>query len=316
MNFLTPLLLTISFFNLLQIFVLLLLLLLIYFEFNLNLTSLHIETNSVYLIKSKPINRQNNPFNLDIEENMSPSQKSRMLSKQRKWAQSSECKSIVVWGTNLELGLGTPRNLSKHIYLMYGLPRAQFSVIIGMMLGDGWASIGKNRNINARLGFKQSMGHFESFWLLYLKLGHYCGSLPHRTQNYMRGKLFYSVQFQTRALPCFTEIHNMFYLDGVKRVPVDIYHYLDPSCLTVWIENDGSYRDYGSLGLCTDSFTLSDVVLLYNVLVIRYGLKGTITARNKSKGQYRINISKSSMDTLRNITKHHISESMRYKIHL
>lgn len=200
---------------------------------------------------------------------------------------------------------------------MYELPKEQFSTIIGMMLGDGWASIGRTTgNINARIGFKQSMIHFSSFWEVYLKIGHYCSSVPTPTKNYMRGKLFYSVQLQTRALPCLTKIYNMFYKNGVKIIPKDIIEYLDPICLAQWVADDGSYHKDGKLMFCTDNFTLSDVILLYNALTIRYGFKCTIVQRDKTKNQYRINISKSSMDSFRKIVEKHMSESMKYKIHL
>jgi len=37
------------------------------------------------------------------------------------------------------------------------IPSYQFSVIIGLLLSDGWLTIASATNKNARLGFKQSL---------------------------------------------------------------------------------------------------------------------------------------------------------------
>ena len=51
---------------------------------------------------------------------------------------------------------------------------------------------------------------------------------------------------------------------------------------------DGSKQSHGLI-LCTDSYSLQDVVRLINVLIIRYGL--ICSLREHRKGQYRIYIS-------------------------
>lgn len=185
------------------------------------------------------------------------------------------------------------------------------------MLGDGWAHIGRTTgNINARIGFKQSIVHLDNFSIVYFKLNHYCSSLPTPTQNYMRGKLFQSIQLQTRAIPCFTKIYYMFYIDGKKRVPEEIEEFLDPIALAQWIEDDGSVHKDGKLMLCTDNFNLFDVHLLVRALTFRYKFCCTIVQRDKTKQQFRIFILKRSMDSLRSIVGKHIANSMKYKVHL
>jgi hypothetical protein len=122
----------------------------------------------------------------------------------------------------------------------------------------------------------------------------------------------------TRSLPCFTELHNLFYINGKKCVPNNIYYLLNPIALAHWFMGDGSYQPKGSLVLCTDSFSLQDVILLMNVLMVRYGLEcSLIHYHNRSNIKlYRIRIPKKSMYTLRNIVLPHIVPSMYYKIHL
>jgi hypothetical protein len=42
---------------------------------------------------------------------------------------------------------------------------------------------------------------------------------------------FYGVQFFTRVLPCFTELHNLFYVNKVKIIPNNFYELLTPVAL-------------------------------------------------------------------------------------
>lgn len=61
---------------------------------------------------------------------------------------------------------------------------------------------------------------------------------------------------QTRVLPCFTELHVLFYKDKKKIIPDNIYDLLTPVALAHWVMGDGQVRTNG-LRLCTDSFTFS-----------------------------------------------------------
>lgn len=73
---------------------------------------------------------------------------------------------------------------------------------------------------------------------------------------------------------------------------------------------DGQVASNG-LRLCTDSFSISEVVKLINVLIIRYGLKCTIHMQG---GNPRIYIFAKSMDRLALIVKPHMIKSMNYKL--
>jgi hypothetical protein len=115
-------------------------------------------------------------------------------------------------------------------------------------------------------------------------------------------------------MPCITEIHELFYVNGKKIVPNNIYELLDPVALAHLIMGDGSYLEGGGLLLCTDSYSIQEVVILINVLIIRYKLKCTIRVRNKN--QYRIYISRSSIKILQSFVSSYIESSMLYKIHL
>jgi hypothetical protein len=80
----------------------------------------------------------------------------------------------------------------------------------------------------------------------------------------------------------------MFYSNGIKVVPQDIYHLLSPIALAYWIIGDG-YNERGGLILCTDSYSLPDVISLMNVLQIRYRLVCTLRMHNKKEiSPYRV----------------------------
>lgn len=114
----------------------------------------------------------------------------------------------------------------------------------------------------------------------------------------------YGLEFFTRALPCFSELYPLFYPNGTKIVPKNIYDLLTPEALANLIMGDGSAQPKGGLIICTDSFTILDTVRLMNVLIIRYGLRCTL--HKKRENQYRIYISKNSMNNLVSIIENYI----------
>jgi hypothetical protein len=125
------------------------------------------------------------------------------------------------------------------------------------------------------------------------------------------GVKFYGVEFFTRALPCLSKLHLLFYKDSVKIIPQNIFELLTPVALAHLIMGDGVARPYG-LQLCTDSYYLIDTVRLMNVLIIRYGLSCTL--HKKREGQFRIYISSKSMPRLKEIVGPYMHESMSYKL--
>jgi hypothetical protein len=49
------------------------------------------------------------------------------------------------------------------------------------------------------------------------------------------GKQNIELQFFTRSLPCITELYSLFYVNGVKVIPQNIYELLTPVALAHWI---------------------------------------------------------------------------------
>lgn len=74
-----------------------------------------------------------------------------------------------------------------------------------------------------------------------------------------------------------------------------IYYLIDPVALAHWIAGDGA-RSKKGLVLCTDSYSLKEVIILINVLIIRYNFICNI--REVRDNQYRIYISEKSLSSL------------------
>lgn len=81
--------------------------------------------------------------------------------------------AIVVWGTNLLSMVGKGR-ITKQESSMIQLPPYQYSVVIGLLLSDGWLTYSNSRSKNARLGFLQSGANSSYVWYVFNILSHYC----------------------------------------------------------------------------------------------------------------------------------------------
>lgn len=160
------------------------------------------------------------------------------------------------------------------------------SVIVGLILGDSWL---EQNGKNALLGFLQSIDKNFYFFSLYFILTPFCVSLPKLRIRINKGKTYYALEFKTIGLPCFTELLSLFYNNKVKIVPLEIFNLLDDIALAHWICCDGGTNKNG-LYLCTDSFSLKDVILLLNVLNIKFELDCSI--QKVQTGGYRIYIKK------------------------
>lgn len=221
-------------------------------------------------------------------------------------------RALVVHGTNLSFSLGKWK-MTRLLGSMYSLQPRHLSILVGILLSDGYFNFPKSAK-NVSVGLEQSFNKFQYLFNVFWSLGHYCASLPVLRIRTIKGSLCYSIYFRTRYLPCFTNLYSKFIVNGVKVVPANIIEYLDPVALAHWISGDGEYKHSGGLVLCTNSFTIQEVVCLINALIVRYNLDCTL--REKKPGQYLIHIKKNSMDNLRNIVKDHMVPCMLYKIHL
>lgn len=142
-------------------------------------------------------------------------------------------------------------------------------------------------------------------------MSHYCSSYPKLGIGVRAGTRIYDLSFFTRSLACITELYSLFYVNGVKVIPHNIYELLTPVALAHLIMGDGSAQGR-ALTICTDSYSIPEIVNLINVLIIRYRLNCKL--RYHSPTQPRIFIYQDSMEKLRKIVSPFMHKSMIYKI--
>lgn len=217
---------------------------------------------------------------------------------------------LEVWGTNLGSTAKYGR-LTKQAREMIVLPPYQKSIIVGLLLSDGWAYFPSATNKNARIEFRQSIDKFEYVWFTWFNcLSHYCERYPYSYASVRKGVPYYNLTISTRGLPCFTELYHLFYVNNKKIIPENIYELLTPVCLAHIIMGDGTLQS-GGIRICTDSYEIQDIVRLVNVLIIKYGFNCSI---HTDRGRFRVYIKKTSMPLLISIVKPHMAPSMLYKL--
>ena len=134
---------------------------------------------------------------------------------------------LVVWGENLPSGVGWGRH-TKQEREMIVIPSFQYSVIVGLLLSDGWLNIDSATTINPRLGLSQSLSHFKYVWFVFNALSHYCEIFPVIRERKRDTKTHWCVDVVTRAIPCFSEIYSLFYVNKKKVIPHNIYELFTP----------------------------------------------------------------------------------------
>lgn len=182
--------------------------------------------------------------------------------------------------------------------------------MIGLLLSDGY--IQKRYSWNPRISLHQSIKNMEYLWFVFNTLSVYCSSFPYSKQTIMRGKLFFSLEFQTRQLKSLNEIYNLFYGKNlnIKTITPELFNYIDYIAIAHWIMGDGAKRNKGII-LCTDSFSIKEVVLLINILLIKFNVKSTIHFDNNKP---RIYINNIELNKIRSKIKPFFVKRFLYKI--
>lgn len=118
--------------------------------------------------------------------------------------------SLIIWDSpkRLTTMYFNTRLTKKQLNSTIITPR-QRSILIGVLLSDGWKQ--SRTGWNPRMALKQSVIHFEYLWMTFIELSSLCSTYPYPTSNMKRGKLFYSLAFQTRQLKTLVDIRQLFY---------------------------------------------------------------------------------------------------------
>lgn len=219
-------------------------------------------------------------------------------------------KSIVIWGSSQGPTIGYPRFKAYERKSM-GIRKDLIPPLIGLLLSDAW--LGRQHNGHARFCFKQSKVNEEFFLMCFIKFSHFCSAPFYATKTKLKkggNNSYPGWAFATRALPCFTYYHEIFYRTKIKIIPEELYNWLNWECLSFWIMGDGAYTG-GGITLNTQSFTLIDQIRLINMLNLKLNLDCSL---HKTRHQWVIYIKKKSITKNLHLLLPYFPDSMKYKL--
>ena len=195
------------------------------------------------------------------------------------------------------------RNLKK-----LDLNNIQKAVITGSILGDGYLEPNWSKT-NYRLSIGHSIDQKSYVLWKYDIFKNLVLTKPRFK------KVNSSFVFRTVSHPEITRLRNIFYKNGKKIIPNNLFDHLSPLAIAVWFMDDGNLVKTGDklkgFHLNTQSFSDEDNLKIKDLLSsidINCSLE-------RNKGRYRIGIwQKDSREMFIEIIKDSIINSMRYKL--
>lgn len=196
--------------------------------------------------------------------------------------------SLVLYGSNLSSTVGTRYTFIERALIK--IPTNKMSVFIGVILSD--ASLHKGRG-DARLQFKQKYSQLEYLYSIFFQLSHYCSKGPYVTKAILHKKMHYALCFTTRSLPCITELYHLFYIEGVKGIPQNLFFHLTWEAIAYWVYQKSNIKFcyfsgtrgnkvYG-LYINVVSYSIKDIVSLMNILMIKFELSCSLHTLEQNK---------------------------------
>lgn len=184
-------------------------------------------------------------------------------------------------------------------------------VIIGISLGD--LHINKQCD-NARLMFKQGIVNQDYIYHLFQLFSSYSNMEAPKHREYFdkrTNKVYTSISFNSYSLPSFNYYYELFYVNGVKIIPLNISELLTPRALAYWLMDD-SCRHGTTLSICTESFSEQEVLLLISVLKEKFNIQCNPMKRGTNK--FRIYVRTRSLNDFSNLVSPYFIPSMMYKL--
>lgn len=189
------------------------------------------------------------------------------------------------------------------------------SVLVGSLLGDGYAERLKNGGVRFR--FRQTVKHKEYLFYLYdffNKRGYCSNNLPVLFKQVDGDKTFESYRFDTYAYSSWMWLYKLFYTNNkVKVIPKNIAELLTPQALAIWIMDKGIWKNSGVRIATPRSLRPRGVELLKLTLESKFNLKCSL---HKNNDRYQLYIKKESIPLLRELVLPYFVPSMLYKLGL
>lgn len=212
--------------------------------------------------------------------------------------------------------------LSHETLSSYVIPCKVWQVITGELLGDGHINYNpKLPNINGRLEFTFSSKilHYVNY-LEFDVLSFICTKskpTPWHNKN-LTNKEPTQYWFYTKRISALSDLHKIWYKEigkkFVKTILSNIEQLLTPIGLAHWIMGDGYFYN-GSVIICTDNFTLDEVLILKAILEKKFLLKVSLKkCQNTNNVVWRVSISKLSLENLKLLVIPYFIPEMLYKL--
>jgi ubiquinol-cytochrome c reductase cytochrome b subunit len=187
-------------------------------------------------------------------------------------------------------------------------------IMLGTLLGDSHLEK-RSKGIGTRLILEQTSRNVEYLmWLHYqFCLRGYCTEKkPKLFRRIMKNNtVYYGYKFNTFTFSSLNWLHELFYEEGIKHIPIIfLSEYISPLTLAIWFMDDGSKLN-SSFKIATNCFELNELVLLCNLLKIKYNLDCSL---HKDKSSWTFYIKKSSAQNFANLIEPHMINSMKYKL--
>lgn len=204
---------------------------------------------------------------------------------------------LTIWGKNFTSTIGEKFN--KNEIEIIKLPIPIKGIIIGLIICGTKLNYSNAKAKNVRLKIKQPLDNSKYLWFVFFQIAQYCSSYPVYYIGSSKKLNSSYMEIQTRSLACFTELYNILYKNEIKVISENIFYLLNPIALAHWVMGSGNYTKSGLI-LHTYSYNYSDVVVLLNVLIIKYRLTCSLI---NNKGKPAILISVECLACLRQIIK-------------
>lgn len=188
--------------------------------------------------------------------------------------------------------------------------QSQKDIALGSILGDAYLRpSGNSYSLSFTHGEKQ-LSYLE--WKLSM------------FDNFIVTKDFYKYEttfhgnapiysFSTITHPYLLDLHKLCYPNGKKVVSQHWLDLLSPLSLAVWYMDDGSInKRYGTIVLCTNSFSTEEQLLIIDYLLSRWNIEAKLELRRNN--QYVIRINSSQRYRFFDIVSSHIPDCMSYKL--
>lgn len=158
------------------------------------------------------------------------------------------------------------------------LTQDNIEIILGVMMGDGTMEC---PNKNARMTFAHCPQQKEYRDYIAKKLSNLKPHLYfHKAVPDKRtGKCYDSYWCNLPANPAFNDIYNHFYVDGKKRIPIELFSNFTWQSLAYMYMDDGCIQGSGGK-LATNGFTVKDIHEFQQFLLNKFSLKTTMCKDN------------------------------------